>query len=252
MLKRVVFTIVALAIVFLAPDARAQGEQTGDRVYVSVNGGYQGTSTKFTNTVLFVENLESGSFEANYAVKSGPEFDVGFGVRLVGPLGVGLAVSRFTSTDTATVTAEIPHPFFFNMPRSVSGEGGGIRREETGVHVQALFIIPAAKRLKVTLFGGPSFFRVRQSLVSNVTYSETYPYDTATFEGVETTEKSSGAKKVGLNAGVDGTVLLWSNVGVGGQVRFSRASIDLTSPDGKTLAVDVGGVQVGAGLRLRF
>jgi hypothetical protein len=35
-------------------------------------------------------------------------------------------------------------------------------------------------------------------------------------------------------------------------IRFSRASVDFASIDGETLAVDAGGVQAGAGLRLRF
>ena len=61
------------------------------------------------------------------------------------------------------------------------------------------------------------------------------------------------AAAVGFNAGVDLATYLTPTVGVGALVRFSRAIIDLTQPDGGgSLAVTAGGLHVGGGLRLRF
>jgi hypothetical protein len=40
--------------------------------------------------------------------------------------------------------------------------------------------------------------------------------------------------------------------GVGGLVRFSKASVDLDAPDNRTISVDAGGVYAGGGIRILF
>jgi hypothetical protein len=40
--------------------------------------------------------------------------------------------------------------------------------------------------------------------------------------------------------------------GLGGMVRFSRADIDLDGPDNRSISVQAGGVQAGAGVRVVF
>jgi len=90
-----------------------------------------------------------------------------------------------------------------------------------------------------------------QGIVSRVDYRESsYPYDTATFAAAPIDSQSTSA--LGFNAGVDVTVRFSRYAGVGAFVRFSRASMDLTAADGAAVAVNAGGVQTGAGLRLRF
>ena len=54
-----------------------------------------------------------------------------------------------------------PHPFFFNQPREVTGEATGVKRSETAVHVQAMYLVNPGGRLRLVLSGGPSFFDVR-------------------------------------------------------------------------------------------
>src|SRR5262249_52735099 len=40
--------------------------------------------------------------------------------------------------------------------------------------------------------------------------------------------------------------------GIGGLVRYTQASLDFSPPAGGSVSVDAGGLQIGAGLRLRF
>ena len=40
--------------------------------------------------------------------------------------------------------------------------------------------------------------------------------------------------------------------GVGGILRFSRATVDLDAPDNRTVSVDAGGFYAGGGLRIVF
>ena len=74
-------------------------------------------------------------------------------------------------------------------------------REETAFHLQVAYVVPVNRNLRVVVFGGPSFFTVKQSVVTGMRYSEDYPYDEATFSGadVETEEE----QKTGFNLGAD-------------------------------------------------
>ena len=220
------------------------------RGFISVNGGVQATSSDFSGSVPFTLFVEEGDFTANYQVESGPLFDVGGGVRVWRNLAVGGAVSAFSKDTAATVNANLPHPFFFNQDRRISGTAENLARREVGIHIQALWIVPVNDNLRVAVFGGPTFFNINQELVTEVEFASTYPFDEAEFTGVSTVEASESA--VGVNVGVDVGYYFSRSVGVGGLVRFSRASVDLTPPSGDTVSTDAGGLQAMGGLRVRF
>ena len=249
MRSRLVTGIAAAAFVLMGTPTLAQ---TGEpfRGYVSVNGGYQANSTDFHDSIAFTEFVEQGSIDSSYSVKSGPQLDIAGGARVWRALGIGVGVTRFSKSGTASVAGKIPHPFFFNQARSVEGEAAGLKREELAIHIQAMAIIPGGERLSLAVFAGPSFFNVKQGIVKKLQYSQQYPYDTATLSGVDADTPSESA--IGFNAGADVGYFFARNVGIGGVVRVSRASADFTSIDGETVGVDAGGVQAGAGLRLRF
>ena len=241
--------IAAAAFALMATPTSAQ---TGEsfRGFVSINGGYQASSTDFRNSIAITEFVEQGSVDSSYNVKAGPQLDVAGGARVWRSLGIGIGITRFSKSGTATVAGKIPHPFFFNQTRSVEGEAAGLKREELAFHIQAMAVVPGGERLSLAVFAGPSFFNVKQGIVQKLQYSQGYPYDTATFSGVDTDTPSEST--IGFNAGADVGYFFARHVGIGGVIRFSRASVDFTSIDGETFAVDAGGVQAGAGLRLRF
>ena len=244
-----VTSIVAAAFVLMATPTSAQ---TGEpfRGFVSINGGYQASSTDFRDSIVFTEFVEQGTVDSSYRVKSGPQLDIAGGGRVWRSLGIGVGITRFSKSGQASVTGKIPHPFFFNQARSVEGEAGGLKREELAFHIQAMAIVSGGERLSLAVFAGPSFFNVKQGIVQKLQYSQQYPYDTATFSGVDTDTPSEST--IGFNAGADVGYFFARHVGIGGVIRFSRASVDFTSIDGETLEADAGGVQAGAGLRLRF
>ena len=226
--------------------------QTGERFrgFVSIDGGYQASSTDFRDSIVITEFVEQGIVDSSYAVKAGPQLDIVGGARVWRSLGIGLGITRFSKSGKASVAGKIPHPLFFNQARSVEGEAGGLKREELAFHIQAMAIVPGSERLSLVVFAGPSFFNVKQGIVLKVQYSQQYPYDTATFSGVDTDTPAEST--IGFNAGADVGYFLTRHVGIGVVIRFSHASADFTSSDGETLEVDAGGVQAGGGLRLRF
>ena len=144
----------------------------------------------------------------------------------------------------------ITDPFLFNTPRTVAGAVANAERRELALHMNASWVVPAGRRTQIAIFGGPSYFHVKQGLVADVRTSSAYPYDTATFTGATT--QRSHASKVGVNAGADLVWMFSSQIGAGGLVRFTRATVTEDSGNGRSLSLDAGGVQVAAGVRFLF
>ena len=168
------------------------------RGFVVVNGGFQLTANDFSDSATKRENAEDGSLNTAYVVQKGPAFDIAAGGIIKGRLAVGAGVSRFQVATPSSLTASVPHPFFFNRPRTVSGTASGLSREELAVHVHAGGTFPIGTRVQVMVFGGPSLFKVRQGLVTDFSYSDSYPYDDATFASATT--GTSNVSKIGFNA----------------------------------------------------
>jgi hypothetical protein len=235
--------VVAVLLAGAAP-ARAQ-LQWGDRGYAMVSGTFQ-PSSSFAETVRPIDFAEASLVDTGYKTGLTAGFDAGGGVRVWRNLAIGVDVSRFSKTVDASVSAQVPHPFFFNRARAVSGDASGVKRDEIAAHVQALWMMPLRNRLQVSIAAGPSWFNVGQDLVGDVTVTETYPFDTAAFAAATVVHRSR--TRLGFNTAADLTYGLRPHLGVGIGVTFARASIPLDD----TLTVTAGGAHVAAGLRFRF
>jgi hypothetical protein len=111
------------------------------------------------------------------------------------------------------------------------------------------FLLPLSPSVRIAVSGGPAILTVRQAFVTDVNYSETYPYDTALFTSADLNESSRTA--VGMYVGADVTWMFSKNVGAGGLVQFSRATVKETVGD-RTMSIDAGGTQAGGGIRFVF
>lgn len=221
-----------------------------DRVFVSINGSYRVGSDDFSDRITFRENAEDGRFDTNYTVSSGPAFDLSGGAVVWRNLGIGVGATRFSRSTSTIVAGSVPHPFFFDRPRTISGDVTGLKHEEIGLHVQARGVFPVRNRLQVMVFGGPSFFRLKQGIVNDVDFSETYPFDVATFRQAVTSTAIEST--LGFNVGGDIGYFFTRQLGVGFGAQFAGTTVETPSPGGGTINVKVGGVQAGGGLRLRF
>jgi hypothetical protein len=231
------------------PASPRKASSWSDRGYVSLNGTYQTTSNAFTATSTFTENVETASVTTSYESARSLGLDVGGAARVWRNLGVGAAVTWFSRERNANLSASIPHPFLFNTPRAVSGSVADVPRREVALHLNASWVVPAGKT-RIAIFGGPSYFQVRQGLVTDVTTSSVYPYDTATFVSATTVHLSQS--HLGFNTGVDFTARVSKAVGVGAIVRYSRASLQFPVNAGQEVEIRAGGLQVGGGVRFAF
>jgi hypothetical protein len=245
--------LVAGALGVTARPARAQGATTPavlKRGFFTVSGGHQPTANAFSKTYTWPMYAETASANVSYPVKGAFLFDVGGGVRVWHDLAVGAAFSYYTRSDAGGATVSVPSPFDFNAIRTTQASAAGLTRTEAVVHVQASWFVALSPKVQLAVSGGPSLFRVTQPFVSVVNLHEVYPYDTLSVTGFTTTSQS--ASTTGFNAGADLTWMLTRQIGVGGLVRFSRASVSFDTPDKTSVAVRAGGLQVAAGLRARF
>jgi len=226
------------------PVARKTSAAPSERVIVSINASYLTASQTFDDTRTFDLNAETASFTSDYTVEPAVGVDAGAFVRVWKGLAAGVAFTSYSDSRDIEIAGTLPHPLKFNSPRAISGTAAG-DHEETAVHLQIAYIVPAGKKMSVVVFGGPSFFTVKQSVVTAIQFQDAYPYDEATFSGatVATEEES----KTGFNVGADVAYYFTKNVGVGGIVRFSAAKTTFSLGD-----VDAGGALVGGGVRLRF
>jgi hypothetical protein len=232
-----------------APAQPSKGQWPSDGFF-SVDGGYQSHSFTFDEVHHDNRFVEESTWQADYKLSDGFFFGAGGGARVWRNVVIAGAYSQSRDKNPASVTASIAHPFFFDRFRSISGESEDLRQDEHALHISAMWMIPVNRRLEIGVFGGPSYFWVTREFVEDVQYAETFPYDTATFTGVAVGEAQ--ANHLGGHVGLDLTWLFTREIGVGALVRYSRASVDFETPAGGAASVDVGGFQVGAGLRVRF
>ena len=251
-----------LTLTGVAP-SHAQQPAGKARTFISINGGLQALTGSFSESVDFPESggvyrevlsaaaaQEQARFESDYRYRTGALFDVSGGVRIAPYFALGAGISWFNTEETASVSAQLPHPLYFNRTRSISGISSPLTRSEMAVHLQAYVVVPATNSLTVMGFAGPTFFNVKQQLVTDVNFVHTYPFDTATFSSAVASRESASA--IGFNVGADVTYYFTDHVGIGWFTRYSRATLKLPSAGNGTLDIKPGGLHAAGGLRLRF
>ncbi len=240
--------VAAAALLALACARTASAQATPrEHVAVFVGAGYQLNANTFSDTVTFESFAEEGSVKTGYSVRRGPHLDAGVVVRLWRGFGVGVAESSLHGTNPAQITGSIPHPIAANQPRTLTGTAGVTHNEST-IHLQAVYWFQPTRRLDVMISGGPSRLRLEQDFVSNVSYTQTSPYDSVTFQGATLTRESKTVR--GGNAGVMVGVRILRHLGVVGLVRYSSAHVAF--PDTGVPAFTIGGLQTGVGAGILF
>jgi hypothetical protein len=249
MRKHIVVTAVTVVLP-LCSVARANAQTWSDHARVSINAAVQQPSTTFSATTHVPVYEGTSTLTANYTVPTGGLFDGDVILRVSGGFGVEVGVSSFTKSQVAQVSGTIPHPILGNPPRPISGTSGSLERSEIVGRIDAAYVMSAGW-IDLAVSAGPSFFTVNQDLVADVTFNESPSFDRVTFTGA--TVSTAAATKLGFNAGVDVGIKLSKNVGIGGMVRYSHASMVFplaTTTSGVT--ADAGGTHVGGGVRVYF
>jgi len=211
---------------------------------------------QFETIHLFPLHDESGDFRTYYDAERALALNASLAWRLGrrrlgGYLGFGIGYSRIDKPMTVRLDARVPHPYILSFPREFETFITGLTRREMGVDVQGQYWRALTDRLLLRGFAGPTIFMARQDAVTHIGTGDITPSFDRAFLTAHRVEVAK-AIKLGYNIGADVTWLLNDRVGLGGGVRYSRASITSHDIPMTPVPFALGGPNLAGGLRLRF
>ncbi len=165
-------SVLVLVVMFgvcasVAQDANAQGATWADRGYVNIGFGVESGSSALTETANLVIYEEAATVTSSTEWTSGSLLDAGFGVRVWRNLTVGVGYHQEENDTDSQLTGSIPSPIFFNRPRTLD-QDVVLERKEKAAHLVFGWVVSLNEKFDLMLFGGPSFFRLEQDVVSDV------------------------------------------------------------------------------------
>jgi len=248
-------TLIVLALFTASPSQAQDAPSRGwvDVNFVSVWAHQEARSSVFRD-VLFEE---TATWMAGYPVlPSARGGDVGAGLRFgpEGIVGIGLRVNTLRYEFPTELTVTLPHPAFFDTFGAGTAIANGLERSERSFDVQVALLVPTQDPWTLRVFGGPTYVTVRQDLVQDIVAEQFADLLGTNLVGIadyELQEIEEGAW--GFNVGADVALFFTPHVGVGGVVRFNRATVAIVDPLSEQAAeLEAGATSVGGGLRLRF
>ena len=245
--------LAAGLLVSLSQPAAAQGRAWEDRVFAGVTFGLQTSSSDIADNTTLQIYGEQGSLVSNASFDADSLVDISVGARVWGNVGVAVGYHTISTTGAGDIQGSVPHPIFFDRPRTFTVPIDGIDRDEHAAHLMIGWMAPLTDTLDVFVYAGPSFFRLTQEVIGGITLAEQGPpFTTVVVQpAIETRKRNS----TGFNVGADVTYHFYEGdrvrFGVGGFVRFTRAKTEIRLANTET-STDVGGPQVGVGARVRF
>jgi hypothetical protein len=246
--------LTAVVLLGVSLPAAAQSTPWEDRVFGGISFGIDSGSADVTDSRTISVYGESGTLSSTSGFDADGIIDFSVGARVWRNMGAAIGYHSKSSTGVAEITGSIPHPQFFDRPRSFSDSVDGIDRDENATHLMIGWMLPVNDNLDVFVYGGPSFYRLSQEVVSDLAIAEQGPpYTSIVVQPTIDVRKKSAT---GYNIGADATYIVYTTesvrLGIGGFMRFTGATADLRISDNSTVETDLGGFQIGIGARVRF
>ena len=228
------------------PAARRRVPTPPPYLVVGVTG--QASPLDFTGTDTVTTLLETESRTSDYTPSRLPGFELGFGREQWRNVIIAGTVVQMSGRGTASISAKIPHPLFYNTPRSLSGEVDA-RRVETALHIQFAKVVHRSRAYTLTIGAGPSVFFLKQDLLNALAYDETYPFDSVTFTGASLTRHSATAYGANLQTDFVKPFSKKMSFQVSGRFSYGEATFSVNSA---SITSKAGQGQVSGGLRISF
>ena len=240
-----------------APSAAAGENDRGDflrkflgRLSMHVNGSYQAASTLYETRSGFPVYGEEALFSTRQEFDGGAHIDVGGSLRVWRELAVGASYTELSTRGVAMTTGTIPHPLEFGLARTVPLQAFVLPHRQRATHVHVSWRLALRDTLDVTFSAGPTYFNLRQGIITSVTARELDGPFADINARVGAAERTRNG--LGFNVGADLTWMLTRQLGVGYFTRFTLGSLDAEPAPFSPEVYHVGGIQNGLGLRVRF
>ena len=224
-----------------ATPALAQNQWT-DKAFLNLSAGLQIGTSDVTSVQQFDLYAEPGTLTSALDVKGGLFFDGHAGYRIRRNIAIGVGVSFVDGKSEATINASIPHPIFFDQPRSVGATAEELKHRETWFSALVTYVMPVTDKIDVFFSGGPAMVQVQQEIPTSATVTEPGP----TLSAVGVTQLSESG--IGFVVGADVRYMITNRIGLGAGAKFAAASVDLN----EDTKIDAGGFQIGGGIRIKF
>src|SRR5206468_2309617 len=111
------------------------------RGFVGAAVGGEVTNANFSTSLDFTLYAQATSFDTAYRLPGALAFDGHGGIRFWRALGVEVALSSCRRKGDATISASLPHPFFFDRPRALDASVPDLQRSERGIHIGLLWMM---------------------------------------------------------------------------------------------------------------
>jgi hypothetical protein len=236
-----------------------------NRVYVNINAARQPQTWTFDSLNTFSSFGEEGTLETIQNVGIGTLLDASAGYHLARHFAVGGGFWTAVSKSAVAGTAAMPDPLVYGQYAVRTLDASGLYQKTFALNLQAILTASLGKRLNVAFFIGPTVARVKldvgsltfapaststsSSTSSSQTSTTTPPAAAQTVQTprIDVTSQAATTAKA-ATAGFDITFMLTERYGIGVLARHVRGKVNLPiAPN-----MEVGGNQVGAGLRYRF
>lgn len=244
----------AVLMAGLAAPARAQSPAPAAAegpVLVTLGAGIQWTSGLAYQDQLFPNVATTSTVQTPGG--GGLAVEIGGGVRAVGPFGLGATYSFVRHTPVIRTTLALSAP---GAPDAEATLEEDARRHEAALHLHLLYMADVGAKVQVVLAGGPSYYMVEQDLVANFGVGRTG--GGLNISGTLMAPTSGTAW--GIHGAATGVYRLSQQAGIGAQVRYAHASVDVANPLQITrlgrsttpFTMDLGGWSVVLGVHLRL
>ena len=235
--------VVALGMLLGASSlASAQTFHWRDQTFVNLDFGAQPKTASDASHFGFGLFDEQASVDVTQKVKGSSYFDVTAGTTpLKSRYGIAVHFMQRTTKDDGTLSASLPDPAYYDTPATFSGTIPGLQHRESWFGGLVAVRLPQLQKLTLMALAGPAVVHVRHEVVTDVAVDANTGQVTANLSVLS-------RNLMGYEAGLDLRYPLMRLLGVGGFVRFVHAKGHL----GPDLTQDLGGLQYGAGLQVRF
>jgi len=220
------------------------------RLALFLNGALGASSLEYSETRIFELFVEDARVTSRYRDPGAPVLEIGGQFLLKDPLGMRASVELTNSYRDAAYEAFLPHPFYYERFRELSGRLPGLIYRERAVHLDAVYSRGWGSRLFLEAFAGPSLFLTRTEILTDVLYSEIYPYDVVVSGGADAGLYED--MPFGFNVGASAVYRLTDRIAVGFGLRFSQARVRISPRQGGMIEFDAGGLRAGTGIRMLF
>jgi len=241
--------LCALAVCLAGSAAQAQSLLGSDRGYLFGSIGTQPTSTDVTRAVSVPVYEEVAVIGGSNTVKTDLVGDIGGAWGFGEHFFAGASFALSSGKDKVAITGQVPNPLYTDRPRTVAGETDEAEHVERTLHLNAIWRLNPGSRIQFSAFGGPSIIWAKQELASQVDVVEVGPPYTEV--SADVTFAESKATVFGYNVGGDVTYMIGSRLGATGFVRYTMGKAKFATAGGE-VEIDVGGTQLGDGVRWYF